>query len=426
MVLAFRRSAQRGEFYRIPPRTCPQPCPKRLQCSSLARQPGSFQTGLNPSPDPAEGDFSSRSWIVDTPQDAKLCQHLLRKRAVGLTELDACARIQREARALGQPVPGLRELLLGRGLLDEESLDALWQEALGHRSLRRTPSGRFRVGPVRAGDRLGRYRLLEEVARGAMGTVYRARDEGLKREVALKVHSPRSGSDEPQLAARFEREARLACSLEHPHLGRGIEFGEAGGQSYYVMEYYAWPTLAELLHSGPVSPAEVVRIASGVASALAYLHGQGVVHRDVKPENILVGPDDVKLIDLGLAREVGAVSSSATATSVTLGTPRYISPEQARGEREIGPAADLYSFGVSLYHALAGEPPFPEANGIVAISRHLFDAVPDVRSVNASAPPLLADLIASLTQKAPEDRLACASLVVDALEPLTLPVLRAA
>lgn len=366
------------------------------------------------------------SRFVDRPEDAKLCQHLLRKRAVAVGDLEACAEVQREAKRAGQPVPALREVLVQRGVLDAESMDALWRDAQGFRALRRTPSGRFRVGPIRPGDRLGRYRLEEEIARGAMGTVYRAVDPSLKREVALKLFSPRSSACDATALARFGREARLACELEHPCLGRGIEWGEDAGQHFYVMEFYPWPTLAKVLGEGPLPARDVARIANAVASALSYLHGRGVVHRDVKPENILVGPRGVKLIDLGLAREQEELSSSITTTCAPLGTPRYMAPEQARGEASIGPAADLYSFGVSLYHALAGEPPFPEANGIVAISRHLFDEVPDVRSVLPSAPPVLANLIRGLTRKEPQARLASAAVVLEALEPLTLPILRAA
>ena len=252
-------------------------------------------------------------------------------------------------------------------------------------------------------NRLGPYEVGEELARGAMGVVYRARDSFLDRPLALKV----IGADafDPEGQERFRREALVLARLRHTRIvavhGAGLT---SKGQPYLVMDLVSGGSLSQRLQSGPLPPREAVRLATQVAEATAYAHTQGVLHRDIKPANVLIGPDGkARLCDLGLAREEG-LSSQATASSDTLGTPCYMSPEQARGPREVGPPADVYSLGVTLFHAAAGRPPFNEESGIVVMSRHLFDGVPDVRTLRPGLSPDLARLIWRLTRKDPSDR----------------------
>jgi serine/threonine protein kinase len=328
-------------------------------------------------------------------------------------------------------VPRLWELLVTRDLLTQADADAA-RAAVGapvvrRRRRRRTKSsGRFRPGwgsrehdGVGPGDRLGTYALTERVACGSMGAVFAARCARTGAQVALKVLVGERAR-RPGGAERFLREAQLLCSLQHPGLVRGIAFGVDGGRRFFAMEYFAAPSLKHRLATqGRASVTQAVRLGLRVARTLAYLHGEGIVHRDVKPANILVGDDgETRLCDLGLARDLD-LPSEATASTDTLGTPRYMAPEQARGASEAGPRADLYSLGVTLFHAVAGRPPFPEESGIVALSRHLFDEVPDVRTFRSEVPAPLARLIHRLTRKAPEERPRSAAEVAALLEHLS-------
>ena len=370
---------------------------------------------------------------MEYPEDAALCQHLLRTRAVPVEALLACREAQRRAREQGAQVPGLRQLLVARGLLPEERADQVERAARGKtakRARKRAGSSSGRYGPRRAeevssdvvspGDRLGGYEVQDRVARGSMGTVYRAQHLRSGDEVALKVLAPER-AEQDTAGRRFVQEARLACALSHPGLVRGRAFGVDRGRRFFVMEYFPAPSLRSRIQQGGALPEpEAARVGAQVARALQYLHAQEIVHRDVKPANILVGPGETKLCDLGLAREL-SIPSQATASGATLGTPRYMSPEQARGSRDVGPAADLYSLGVTLFHAVAGRPPFLEESGIVVLSRHLFDEVPDVRAARAAVSQPLAELIWRLTRKDPAQRLCSALEAALALEALASP-----
>ena len=195
-----------------------------------------------------------------------------------------------------------------------------------------------------------RYALLELLGSGGMGRVYLAYDENLKRQVALKVlaeHHART----PEFVERFEREARSVASLNHPHIVRVFDSGkDADGSPYIAMEFASGGTLKDRIRAGgPLPPREAARLALQVADALGAAHAAGIVHRDVKPENVLLTEGgDVKVADFGIARATEA--TAMTQTSMILGTAPYLSPEQATGE-SVGPASDLYSLGVVLYES---------------------------------------------------------------------------
>lgn len=216
------------------------------------------------------------------------------------------------------------------------------------------------------------YRLLEKIGRGAMGTVYRALHLGLQRIVAVKVLHQDLAADETQVA-RLKSEAKLLASLDHPNIVRALDAGESGGFPYIVMEHVEGVTLRERLQkSGPFAEAEALRIVRGLADALERARRMGVVHRDVKPGNVLLTRQgEPKLMDLGLAK--GPVDLELTQHGATVGTPQYISPEQAQDPRKADTRSDIYSLGATLYALVTGRPPFDGTTLAEILAKVLYE-----------------------------------------------------
>jgi len=231
------------------------------------------------------------------------------------------------------------------------------------------------------------YELTKRLGRGAMGAVFLARQISLDRQVAFKVLAPRFAKNE-NYVRRFFREAHAVAKLNHTNIITAFDVGEADGYKYFVMEYVAGPTVADLLERGGALDEERAReIAIQIANALDHAHQNGFVHRDVKPANIILARGGVaKLCDLGLAREVDEVSGD-TEEGQTLGTPDYISPEQARGERSIDIRADVYSLGATLYHMVTGDVPYTGMTPAVVMTKHLTEPPPDARANNPAVSP---------------------------------------
>jgi eukaryotic-like serine/threonine-protein kinase len=219
------------------------------------------------------------------------------------------------------------------------------------------------LGTERAGVIAGRYTLVSEVGRGGMGVVWRGIDEVLDREVALKRVGMSPGGVSPDLA-RAEREARLLASLNHPNVVAVFDLVNDGDEQWLIMEYVDNRTLAQLVRErGPLSPDEAARLLQQAASALAVAHKAGIVHRDVKPSNILVTPDGrVKLSDFGIARAHS--DATLTQTGLMSGSPAYLSPEVASGD-SASAASDVWALGATLYHALTGRPPFEVGDNVM-------------------------------------------------------------
>src|SRR5262245_4252494 len=263
---------------------------------------------------------------------------------------------------------------------------------------------------------VGRYSLERELGRGGMGVVYLAREVRLDRPVAIKLLPPEFAA-QSQLRDRFMREARTAARLSHPYIVPIHSVDEIGGFVFYVMAYVDGETLGQRVASrGPLPPSEVTRILREVAWALAYAHAQGVVHRDVKPANILLerGTERAMVTDFGIARLTQ--SAGETAIGEVLGTPEYMSPEQASGETLDG-RSDLYALGVVGYFALTGTLPFaaPTTQGV--LMQHLTKPAPAVASVARGAPAALARAIDTCLQKDPANRFTTGEALADSLAP---------
>ncbi len=252
--------------------------------------------------------------------------------------------------------------------------------------------------------KLGRYEILSELGKGAMGVVYRARDPMLDRTVAIKtINMALDPGEMADYEARFNQEAKAAGGLNHPNIVTVHDIGKSGNMAYMAMEFLEGRELRELLTSGaPLAPARAVEIAAQVAEGLAYAHQHGVVHRDVKPANIMILTNGMaKITDFGIARM--RLAEVRTQTGVVLGSPRYMSPEQVAGKRA-APRSDIFSLGVILYEMLTGKPPFT-GDDVTAIMFQILNLVPPPPStVNPAIPAVLDFIVAKALAKPPEDR----------------------
>jgi eukaryotic-like serine/threonine-protein kinase len=253
----------------------------------------------------------------------------------------------------------------------------------------------------------GRYELTHLVARGGMALVYRAVDRELDRAVALKVLFPELSVDRA-FVERFRREAQAAANLSHPNIVPVYDWGEDDGTYFIVMEYVEGKPLSAVLREGPpMEPEQIARIGAGVAAALAFAHRHGVVHRDVKPGNILMTPDgDVKVTDFGIARAVNT-EESLTQTGAVMGTAAYFSPEQAEG-KGVDARSDIYSLGVVLYEMAVGRPPFTGDSPVAVASKHVRDHPVLPRVANPAVPAAFEAVVMKALSKNPADRYASA------------------
>jgi serine/threonine-protein kinase len=262
---------------------------------------------------------------------------------------------------------------------------------------------------------VGRYELEELVGEGGMSTVYRAYDTVLERRVAIKIlHEHFSG--DPEYVERFRREARAIARLAHPNVVTVIDRGEWQGRQFIVFEHVAGENLkAVVVREGPLPVDRALALAAQIARALAFAHSLGIVHRDVKPHNVLLdGSGTAKVTDFGIARALDA-EDELTATGTVLGTGQYLSPEQANGERG-DERSDQYSLGVVTYELLTGEVPY-SGDGLMAVAlRHVRDPVPNVRALRPDVPARVDAVVARALAKRPEDRFGSMEELAAALE----------
>lgn len=256
-----------------------------------------------------------------------------------------------------------------------------------------------------------RYQLESPLGRGGMAEVWRARDNRLGRPVAVKILD-QPGLADPSGLERFRREAQAVARIAHPNIVAAYDYGSQDGRPYLVMELVAGDTLDALLARGPLPVPEAVRIAAQACAALDAAHRAGVVHRDIKPGNLIITPDGtVKVLDFGIARlQDTATQAALTRPATVIGTSHYMAPEQAAGT-SADPRTDLYAIGCVLYAALTGAPPFPGDNPMGVLYHHLNSPPPPLRERRPDVPPALEQLIAELLAKNPADRPADAAQV---------------
>jgi serine/threonine-protein kinase len=278
--------------------------------------------------------------------------------------------------------------------------------------------GAYRVeilrGQAERGRELGQYRLGQPLGAGGMGEVYRAEHRLLRRPCAIKLIRPERAGDAPALA-RFEREVQATATLTHPNTVQIYDYGRAeDGTFYYVMEFLPGVTLDDLVKGhGPLAPDRAVFLLRQVCAALAEAHAIGLIHRDIKPGNVMVCErggrrDVVKVLDFGLVLDRGAGDDKLTREGTVAGTPAYMSPEQAGGEEVPGPAADVYALGAVAYFLLTGRPPFAARSGVKLLAAHLHETPQPPSAHRPDVPADLEAVVLRCLAKAPGERFASA------------------
>src|SRR5438132_2710604 len=263
-------------------------------------------------------------------------------------------------------------------------------------------------GKHRAPRIIGPYELLKRIGAGGMGTVFRARDTELGREVALKVLPPYL-AEKPEMLERFRQEAINAAKLRHEHIVTLYGVGEHDGLHYLAMEYVPGKNLHQYIDEQVrLDPEEARQLMVQAARALALAHQEGIIHRDIKPSNFILTEKDgkpfVKLTDFGLARGMDDGDYKVTRSGTTVGTVDYIAPEQARNSRSADIRSDIYALGCTFYHMLAGQAPFPEGDMTARLLKHVEAMPDDVRRFNPKVPPGMVVVLTRMMAKRPEDR----------------------
>jgi serine/threonine protein kinase len=269
--------------------------------------------------------------------------------------------------------------------------------------------------PFNVGENVGPYRIIEQLGQGGMATVFKAYHASLDRYVAIKALHPAFNQD-VTFEARFQREARVVAKLEHPNIVPVYDYAEYEKRPYLVMKFIEGDTLKAKLDKGPLSSEEISKIVDAVGSALSYAHRQGVLHRDIKPSNVLVANDgQMYLADFGLAR-IAQSGESTLSSDMIMGTPQYISPEQAMGKKDLDERTDLYSFGVMLYEMVVGQVPFNADTPFSVIHDHIYSPLPLPHKVNKNVPESVERVLLKALTKERDDRYETISQMVSAFK----------
>jgi serine/threonine-protein kinase len=315
--------------------------------------------------------------------DTELGRLVVERKLATPEEVQECAHIRKEL-AQKDNERSLAAVLVDRGVVTQRQIDRLKSD----------------IDALRRGQEIPGYKLGPKLGSGAMAHVFRATQLSLDRPVAIKV-LPRQLSESAEYVQRFYKEGRAAAKLNHANIVQAIDVGEAGGYHYFVMEYVDGHTLYDELAASKVfTEAEALRIIIQMARALEHAHAHGLIHRDVKPKNIMITKEGVaKLADMGLARQASDVAAAQAEAGRAFGTPYYISPEQIRGEVDIDFRSDIYSLGATLYHMVTGQVPFEGPTPVAVMQKHLKEPLLPPDHINTSLSAGLGEVVEVMMAK---------------------------
>jgi len=322
-----------------------------------------------------------------TPQENRFLRLALSQKVLSRDQLKTCLEFQQQKLQQGSKIP-LWDCTVLESMLDQDVAEKLQDEA-----------GDLSV------EKLGDFAIMRKLGEGGMGTVWMATGPGDKR-AAIKVLPSQLAKQRPFLT-RFFREAQASIKLQHDNIVRGIAVGEDAGNYYFAMEFVDGESVRNMIErSGPMEPQRATEIVRQVAEGLAYAHEHNIVHRDIKPDNIMVTKGGVaKLADLGLARQTDAEMTALTRTGTGMGTPYYMAPEQAADAKRADARSDIYSLGATWYHMVTGQFPFAGNTPLEIMTKHLKEPLKAPRSVRTNIPRGISMTIERMMAKRPEDRI---------------------
>jgi serine/threonine protein kinase len=329
----------------------------------------------------------------ETSLDTELGRLVIEQKLATQSEVDHCLALRTRKQAEEDSQLSLASFLVGEGMVTERQIQRIKQTIEASR-----------------GQQIPGYQILSKIGAGAMATVFKARQISLDRIVAIKV-LPRKLSENAEYVERFYKEGKAAAKLNHANIVQAFDVGESGGYHYFVMEYVEGHTLHDELNAGKVfSEPEALQIVLQIARALEHAHKQGLIHRDVKPKNIMITNDGMaKLADMGLARAVTDAEAAAAEAGRAYGTPYYISPEQIRGDVDIDFRADIYALGGTLYHLVTGRVPFQGPTPAAVMHKHLKEPLVPPDHVNTKLSAGLGEVVETMMAKDRDRRYASTS-----------------
>ena len=341
-----------------------------------------------------------KSRAPDLSLDTELARLVVEQRLATQAEVQHCLDVKAQLEQEGNE-RSMGDILVEQGIVTSNQIGRVKKQLDESRRAQEIPG----------------YRVMEKLGSGAMAHVFKGKQLSLDRLVAIKV-LPRQLSESPEYVERFYKEGKAAAKLNHPNIVQAIDVGEAGGFHYFVMEYVEGHTLHdELLAHKVFSEAEALRIIIQVARALEHAHRQGLIHRDVKPKNIMITKDGrVKLADMGLARVADDAQAAQKEAGRAFGTPYYISPEQIRGELDIDFRADIYSLGATLYHLVTGRVPFEGPSPQAVMMKHLKEPLIPPDHINTSLSAGLGEVVEVMMAKDRDHRYSSTSDLLMDLE----------
>jgi len=334
---------------------------------------------------------------METNVDSILGQLVVEKQFCTDTEMRECRDVMKNLARQNRP-HSLADALVAQGYVTHSQIKRLIRAIDDARPMHRIPG----------------FQILEKLGSGAMATVFKARQLSLDRIVAIKV-LPKRLSENPEYVERFYKEGKAAAKLNHRNIVQAIDVGEAGGYHYFVMEYVKGKTVYDDLSKGKVyGEQEALDIIVQIAEALEHAHTRGLIHRDVKPKNVMITDDGgAKLADMGLAREAADKEAAQMEAGRAYGTPYYISPEQIRGELDIDFRADIYSLGAMFYHMVTGRVPFEASTPSAVMHKHLKQQLVPPDHINTSLSVGVAEVIEVMMSKNREERYGSVKLLME-------------